>query len=271
MINKILIIQIIAALTFTSIAVSAQSILSTPHFLKAKQEAAEREVNMLVHFTASWSNPCSKMFGKTYRNEHIRQILMEELVFTLVDIDDFDGYVLAQHYNIQNLPTLVLFTPDGRVLRSQRGFMNEEELAEFLNMEIDWEGEILASSKENESPGLMERINDSPENSQQESKTSPETEIEISSSTPSISAKDFYSIQLGAFSQKSNAEQMINNFDKAIADKLLVLSEENASGKRYLLLGGKFQSRIEAERFLTTLRNQGKDGFIKKIDNQSNS
>lgn len=269
MINKILLIPIIATLALTGISVSAQSILSTPHFLKAKQEAAERDVNMLVHFTASWSNPCSKMFGTTYRNELIRQILMEEIVFTLIDIDDFDGYVLAQHYNIQNLPTLVLFTPDGRVLRNHRGFMNEEELAKFLNLEIDWDGEVLAANESNNDPGLMERINGSPGNSKQNQNT--DKELDSGQDQADISAKDFYSIQLGAFSQKVNAEQMINNFDRQIADKLLVMPEAHVNGKRYLLLGGKFQSRNEAEQFLAKLRSQGTDGFIKKINNQSNS
>lgn len=246
---------------------AGQDITGSPHFLKAKGEAAEKEIPMLVHFTASWSKPCSKMFGTTYRNQEILEFLSNDFVFTIVDIDDFDGYVLSKHYNIENLPTLVLFDQEGRVLRFHRGYADADQFTDFLfnESETDKSGdqEIAESSSPTSSPQILERINDVPEKSRLDSNSK---ENMLSSSTSgNEDSKDilteFYSIQLGAFSTKDNAESMRSEMEKSIDRKLMLFNEE----PRYLILGGQFQSREEAEDFLSHLKKKGHNGFIKKI------
>ncbi|TVR88204.1 MAG: hypothetical protein EA411_05740 [Saprospirales bacterium] len=261
--------------------IAAHPILGTPHFLKAKKAAAEKDVNLLVHFTASWSNPCSKMFGTTYREQEVRKLLKEEMVFALVDIDDFDGYVLASHYNIENLPTLVLFSPDGRILRFQRGFLDKEELLAFLDSDQKFEeGEVLAE-KRAEDPGMMERINGGPsggEDSASSTDGSEQLTVEKPAESPaekpqanSAPLREFYSIQIGAFSERANAEKLIEQADQGIRSELLVYPESLPTGDRYLLLGGQFDNRQQALDFLSRLKERGMDGFVKKIDNSANS
>lgn len=245
-------LNILALLTFAgllSFQAISQNLIGSPHFLEARKKALEEEKVLLVHFTASWSNPCSKMFSTTYRNPEIRETLQEKIVFTLVDIDDFDGYVLGQHYGINNLPTLVLFDHKGRILKKYQGLLNEQDLMEFLNIEGVEPDVVLSSATDNSSPGLMERINDAP------------------GETKDNTIQSYYAIQLGAFTDKSNAEHMMHSFSAYSIHDLHLQSELLNNNRRYLLLGGKFASREQAEVKLKELRNQGKDGFIKHLKN----
>jgi len=242
----------------------AQHLIGSPHFLEAKNKAAAEDKNLLVHFTASWSNPCSKMFSTTYRDEEVLQILREDFIFTLVDIDDFDGYVLGQHYNINNLPTLVLFDSKGRVLKKNRGALNTEDMMAFMAND-HWsvaEKEEVASTgeKDRSEPGLMERINDTPvAETEKESTQSAKKQSQTQEAAPKPS--EFYSIQLGAFSEMKNAEQMLQQKSTQAVSSLHLITE----GQRYLLLDGEFPTREEAENHLEKLKSAGENGFIKKI------
>lgn len=265
MVHKILILSLSIAIAIALPRATAQSLIGSPHFLEAKNKAAEEEKPLLVHFTASWSNPCSRMFSTTYRDEKLINFLKDNLIVTLVDIDDFDGYVLGQHYSINNLPTLVLFDQNGKILKRHRGSMNAEEMLEFIdysNYDLN-DGEDL-SAEESAKPGLLERINDSPN----ENKETPDPIVEskkqsdeIAENKGEVKNREFYSIQLGAFSELSNAEQMLQHQPEQSHSNLHVIPD----GQRFLLLGGKFETRQEAESYLDQLKSNGKEGFIKKI------
>ena len=253
--------------TGNSVEAFSQHLLASPHFLEARKKAADEQKRLLVHFTASWSNPCSKMFSTSYRAEEVNSLLRSEFVFTLIDIDDFDGHVLGQHYNINNLPTLVLFDHSGRVLKKHQGKLSASELLEFLKAEQNHDADIMVKAEEeNKQPGMMERINNTP---------SPDIKEEsvVKQAAPSLppskelkqekNIEQYYAIQLGAFSDKGNAEKMLDNFTAYSIPDLHLQSERLNDNARYLLLGGKYGSRDQAEQKLGELRNQGKDGFIK--------
>ncbi len=245
-----------------------QSLLSSPHFLEARKKAENEQKRLLVHFTASWSNPCSKMFSTTYRDEEVRKILQNDFVFTLIDIDDFDGYVLSQHYNVNNLPTLVLFDQNGRVIKRHQGKLTAEELKEFIEAEGDTEEQPLAKNQTKDQPGMMERINNTPGNEDTDTVEARKKTEETATTKTQLEEqkeKEYYAIQLGAFTDKANAEKMLESYSSQSIQDLHLQSELLNERERFLLLGGKYSSREQAEQKLVELRNNGKDGFIKSI------
>jgi thioredoxin-related protein len=259
-------------LTSFSLEIVAQNLLASPHFLEARKKANEEDKRLLVHFTASWSNPCSKMFSTTYRDEEIRDLLINKFVFTLIDIDDFDGYVLGQHYHINNLPTLVLFDQNGRILKRHQGKLSAEELKEFLDSEVKAGEESLAKPSDATKPGMLERINNTPVKSSDElakNEAVNENRVQQDNSTTENLSESYYAIQLGAFTDKNNAEKMLHSYSAYAIGDLHLQSELLNDRERYILLGGKFKSREQAEQKLAELRNNGKDGFIKTFNNSN--
>ena len=85
---------------------------------------------MLVDFFAEWCGPCKvmapelKRFAENHKNE-VRVLK--------VDIDK--NRDTANHFNIQGVPTLILFKK-GQILWRQSGAMNAQQLSSIIRNKI---------------------------------------------------------------------------------------------------------------------------------------
>ena len=77
----------------------------------------------LVDFYAEWCGPC-KMLAP------VLESLEDKISVIKVDIDKFEK--LAFEYRIMSVPTLVFFK-DGKKVREEVGFMDEDELTEIID------------------------------------------------------------------------------------------------------------------------------------------
>lgn len=90
-------------------------------YLETNFDEAVSNKRILVDFYADWCGPC-RMLGSVLENINDIEILK-------VNVDKYPD--IAQRYMVMSIPTLLLMD-NGKVIKNNVGFMNEEELREFI-------------------------------------------------------------------------------------------------------------------------------------------
>lgn len=101
-------------------------------FTSAKIKAAEEGKLFFLDFTASWCTPCRWMEETTFTDPTLAAYVKENYVALQVDIDDFDGYALKQKYNIQILPSLLIFNSQGALLAQYEESLSPKNMLAIL-------------------------------------------------------------------------------------------------------------------------------------------
>ena len=91
-----------------------------------KEEVLNNKGITVVDFWAPWCGPC-KMFGPIFEKvkEH-----HNDIKFCKLNIDD-DTNNISNDFGVMSIPTIVAFK-DGKEIKRNIGFMNEDDLNHFL-------------------------------------------------------------------------------------------------------------------------------------------
>ncbi|MEO6134711.1 MAG: thioredoxin [Ginsengibacter sp.] len=90
-------------------------------------QAIQSKQPVLVDFHATWCGPCKQMAPELLR---FAKNNSEKLRVLKIDIDKNQS--AAQQYNIQGVPTLILFK-EGKVLWRQSGAMTAQQIGNYVN------------------------------------------------------------------------------------------------------------------------------------------
>lgn len=77
---------------------------------------------VLIDFWADWCGPCRMMSG---RLNELAEELKDNAVIAKVNVDDED--MLSQSYNVETIPTLLLFH-NGKIVQEFVGLTSKEQL-----------------------------------------------------------------------------------------------------------------------------------------------
>lgn len=99
-------------------------------FLKARNEGKI----VLVDFVADWCLPCKVMDQTTFRDPSLKQFLSESVVPVKIDIKYVEGMFLKDKYEVQALPTLIIFDDQRKMLKKIESTVSATELMKALKL-----------------------------------------------------------------------------------------------------------------------------------------
>jgi thioredoxin 1 len=105
----------------------ASNVYSSQNFMSAFTELIDSEKPVLVDFTATWCGPC-KMMAPIL--EDVKKRVGDAVRIVKIDIDK--NPVVASSYQIQSVPTLLVFKK-GEIKWRQSGVIAANELEKILN------------------------------------------------------------------------------------------------------------------------------------------
>ena len=85
---------------------------------------------VLVDFFATWCGPCRQMLPIV---EELSEEMAEKIKIVKVDVDEAPK--TPENYDIQSIPTLILFK-GGQVVDTKTGAMPKSQLIEWINSKI---------------------------------------------------------------------------------------------------------------------------------------
>lgn len=96
---------------------------------QAVTDAAKQRKGIFILFTAAWCPWCKKEL-KTFDQPDVAQALQQWTV-AVIDVDEHPK--VAKRAGVESLPTVQVQTVDGRIIASQNGFLEPDELIAWLS------------------------------------------------------------------------------------------------------------------------------------------
>jgi len=239
----------------------------------AQQKAKAEKKLYFVDFDASYCASCRNMDASTYQDPALASFMENNVVALRLDVQDFEGAMWSQNYEVEALPTMLIFNQDGKLVKRIVGYKSAKDLMAAFS-------EVLPKKDiKTETVKPVEQKLTSPQPIVDDEKPALKpvtTNAGLTNKTPSsvglyeLNVKRFasngFSIQIGVYnSYDFMLEQAEKLSDKFPSQKIL-MHVDNIGGQRtFKLLIGNFYDKIQASEFKESLRKSGFDGILKDL------
>ncbi|MCH2042933.1 MAG: SPOR domain-containing protein [Saprospiraceae bacterium] len=260
----------------------------------AKTKAISEKKIYFVDFDANYCATCRNMDETTYQSERLAEYMEGNVIANRVNIQDFDGVMWSQRYDIEALPTMLFFNEEGRLVKRVVGYKSAQQLLDIFrsikskNVSAEpipttqdetpmaednipnntVKPDVLLPKNNNEtkivnkSPSELDNVADilNPDRISNQPKGKGLFEISVDKQK-----SDGYSIQVGVYSTYENLLNAVANLRKKFQKKTLIHVDEIGGKLVYKLLLGTFSSRRDASSFRSMLRSKGIDGMVRDL------
>lgn len=117
--------------------VTASEVLGGIHFMegdwnKALEQAKIQHKRIFLDAYASWCGPCKKLKRTTFADKTVGNYFNEQFINIAIDMEKGEGAEISRQLGVRSYPTLFLLDQDGKVLAKSIGFVEPDELIEFV-------------------------------------------------------------------------------------------------------------------------------------------
>lgn len=224
-------------------------------FEKAQLAASQDDKLILLDFYASWCLPCKWMEETTFQDQEVKNIVASKYIPIKVNIDDFDGFDIKSKYDVQFLPTILVFNKNGKMVQRIEETLSTSKMRNMLN-QVSRNDLATVTHKVNTSPREAVKPNDL-------NKKNSHKEIEPATSTspaytPSIGettsrTRSLYRVQLGVYASIESAIKKSDTIKETFLDEVTIIQDEFDTGIVFRVCIGQFQNLDEARSFKTML------------------
>lgn len=284
--KKILIALFALAAIATTIAWTSTTVVkfASSDWDMAKERALKESKLYFVDFDASYCATCRNMDQSTYMDPMLAQYMEDNVVALRLDVQDFDGVMWSQQYEVEALPTMLVFNNDGKLVKRLVGYQSSSDLLkEFKGAQTK---AALANTTQNSNANLTiaPAVADKPMTKPTINTTATTTGTTQNSTVsnylepaPSPSGLGLYeiavrkqdskgySVQVGVYSSYETVLQQAESMRQQFKNKTIIHIDEVEGKVVYKLMLGSFESRRDAMLFRRTLREKNKDGLVKDM------
>ncbi len=230
-----------------------QEIDSVVHsYLGAKERAGIEQKEIILWFGAEWCDPCQEIKSDWLRNTEWIGSVANAYVQAWVDVDDFDGYVLKDQYQVDQLPTVLILSPEGAVQARKISAWNKSAFSNWLK-----------HSRVNANPVAR---SDSGQ-AKQTTKNAPQEREEKSNSGL---VQPHYRVQVGAYSTEERAEQRAQEIQTKTGVSISVHEQFSEHRRLFKLVSSKFDREARALNVRDKLKSFGIEGFVLTLKDTKN-
>jgi thioredoxin 1 len=115
---------------------SASKAKNEIHFIEdawkeALKQAAAQNKYIFVDAYATWCGPCKMLKATTFKNDKVVAFYNKNFINISIDMEKGMGPQLAQTWQLQAYPTLIIFSPQGKPVLGTVGFIPADQLLKF--------------------------------------------------------------------------------------------------------------------------------------------
>lgn len=245
--NLIVILLMTLATTASTYATSVDDINFIDGNLKEaiKKAGAEGKLSF-VEFYASWCGPCKWMERTTLSNPQVSSYINENYVAVKINIDDFDGYAWKQQYDVEVLPTILIFNSKGTLVERIEETVGPTKLIKLLKSHNSaFNTEVVKHT-----------FNTSPKNYRSQKRARSKSNKPTYSKYVDAPARTSFQLQVGEFDNYEAALKMYNELVNQFIEPIIVLNDFKNNTIMYKVMMGDFRTEKEAYDFKSILNNQ---------------
>lgn len=244
--------------------------------LKKVQEKAAKEGKLyFIDFVAAWCMPCRQMDETTFKDPALAAYLEGSYIASKIDVDDFDGLIYKNQYNIKVLPTILVFNASGKLLgRYEEALTAPKMLGILKNYDTPANRQKAVPETPASGTGSISRPPLKPEvpAAQSGATATPKPAAPAQPSGSGLFRFDVskqpsqgFSVQIGVYGDYENVLRESARFKDVFKETVLVHIDRLNDKTVYRLMIGEFKSQKEAETFLPKIKELALDGFVKDL------
>lgn len=247
-----------------------------------------------VDFDASYCASCRNMDESTYQDGALASFIEQNVVALRLDVQDFDGVMWSQKYEVEALPTMLIFDEQGKLVKRLVGYKSARDLLAAFQEARSNAPDLSANNKteptpqpiSEDKPLLKPVLSTRPSNTTATATISTNTPpttmprpttVALSSDNKATGKGLFevsvrraksvgYTVQLGVFSSYDVLMEQADKINKRFStQKTMIHVDEMNNVQVFKLLLGNFTTKREADGFRNELRRAGMDGLVKDL------